>query len=668
MSLAFIRNFLVRGLAVITLAGCAGDQAFQSGKTLLAEGRVEEGLSQLEIATKVEPSNARYRSYLYREREAAINQWLTQANAARINGQFEVAEAGYRRVLNLDGNNQRAQAGLTAVATDRNNAQHMNEANAAFKKGDLDAAQNKLRVILTQDPKYREALALQRRIEEKSAQESIASPTLKSSLKKPITLEFRDVDLKSALEIISRTANINFVMDKDVRPDLKTTIFVKNTTIEDALQFLLVTNQLEKKVLNENTVLIYPNSPAKTRDYQDLVVRSFYLANADTKQTLNMIKTLLKTRDVFIDEKLNLLIMRDTPEAIRLAEKLIAVQDLAEPEVLLDVEVLEVSRSRLMELGINYPAQIGVSVLGATGVAGQLTYPEFQSPSSDLLRLSVGDPVAVINLKKQDGDSNLLANPRIRVKNREKAKIHIGDRVPVITTTSSPTIGVSESVTYLDVGLKLDVEANVYLQDEVAIKVGLEVSNVVSENTSRNGTLTYRIGSRSASTTLQLKDGETQVLAGLINDEERNSADKIPGLGDLPMLGRLFSSHKDTKSKTEIVLLITPHVVRNLSRPTASDAEFAFGTDTSVGGGLRMRSAEPTPVTPGTPAPGQIPRSVFPSQPAPLQPSGIPQTVAPPAGERPAVPVTVNPSVPGSPPAAQPAVPEDEGNEGAISN
>lgn len=666
MSLAFIRNFLVRGLAVITLAGCAGDQAFQSGKTLLAEGRVEEGLSQLEIATKVEPSNARYRSYLYREREAAINQWLSQANAARINGQFEVAEAGYRRVLNLDGNNQRAQAGLTAVAADRNNAQHMNEANAAFKKGDLDAAQNKLRVILTQDPKYREALALQRRIEEKSAQESIASPTLKSSLKKPITLEFRDVDLKSALEIISRTANINFVMDKDVRPDLKTTIFVKNTTIEDALQFLLVTNQLEKKVLNENTVLIYPNSPAKTRDYQDLVVRSFYLANADTKQTLNMIKTLLKTRDVFIDEKLNLLIMRDTPEAIRLAEKLIAVQDLAEPEVLLEVEVLEVSRSRLMELGINYPGQIGVSVLGATGVAGQLTYPEFQSPSSDLLRLNVGDPVAIVNLKKQDGDSNLLANPRIRVKNREKAKIHIGDRVPVITSTTTQ-FSTSESVTYLDVGLKLDVEANVYLQDEVAIKVGLEVSSVVGEIETAN-TLAYRIGSRSASTTLQLKDGETQVLAGLINDEERNSADKIPGLGDLPMLGRLFSSHKDTKSKTEIVLLITPHVVRNLSRPAASDAEFAFGTDTSVGGGLRMRSAEPTPVTPGTPAPGQIPRSVFPSQPAPLQPSGIPQTVAPPAGQPPAVPVIVNPSAPGSPPATQPAAPEDEGNEGAINN
>lgn len=658
---------MVQGLAVLTLAGCANDQAFQSGRTLLAEGRVEEGLSQLESAAKAAPDNVKYRSYLYREREAAINQWLTQANSARVNGQLEEAQAGYQRVLNLDSGNERAQAGLNALAKDRDNVQHMKEATEAFQKDDEDTAQEKLRTILAQDPQNREARALLRRIEEKDARQGIASPILKSSLKKPVTLEFRDVDLKSAFEILSRTANINFVMDKDIRPDLKATIFVKNTTIEDALQFLLITNQLEKKVLNENTILIYPNSPAKTRDYQDLVVKSFYLANADTKQTLNMIKTLLKTRDVFIDEKLNLLIMRDTPEAIRLAEKLIAVQDLAEPEVLLDVEVLEVSRSRLMELGIKYPSQIGVGLIGAAG-AGVLTANEAQNLNSGLVQLSVGNPVAVLNLQKQDGDSNLLANPRIRVKNREKAKIHIGDRVPVITTTSSPTIGVSESVTYLDVGLKLDVEANVYLEDEVAIKVGLEVSNVVGENTSRNGTLTYRIGSRSASTTLQLKDGETQVLAGLINDEERNSADKIPGLGDLPMLGRLFSSHKDSKSKTEIVLLITPHVVRNLTRPAATDAEFSFGTDTSVGGGLRLRSAEtmPAPPTPPAPsAPSQTPRSTFPSQPTQLQPNAVPPGATPPAGERPAIPVIGVPPSPADPAAEEPPVaPEEEGTMG----
>jgi general secretion pathway protein D len=172
------------------------------------------------------------------------------------------------------------------------------------------------------------------------------------------------------------------------------------------------------------------------------------------------------------------------------------------------------------------------------------------------------------------------------VKNREKAKIHIGDRVPVITTTAATGGGfVSESVTYLDVGLKLDVEPTIYLEGDVGIKVGLEVSNIVKEvvGKTNSNTLTYQIGTRNANTTLRLHDGETQILAGLISNEDRSSASKVPGLGDFPLLGRLFSSHSDTKNKTEIVLLITPHVMRNINRPDAGKIEFFSGTDAAVG-------------------------------------------------------------------------------------
>ncbi len=382
---------------------------------------------------------------------------------------------------------------------------------------------------------------------------------------------------------------------------------------------LLVSNQLEKKVLNENTILIYPNNPAKQRDYQELVMRSFYLANADVKQTLNMIRTLLKTRDIFIDEKLNLLIMRDTPEGIRLAEKLIAAQDLAEPEVTLEVEILEVEHSKLTELGIQYPNQftvlsptstttaltsgIGGIVANTSTVSSQLTVEGLKNLNSS--RIGIANPV--LNLRAEDSDTNMLANPRIRVKNRDKAKIHIGDKVPVITSTSTSTGFVAESVSYLDVGLKLDVEPNIHLDDEVDMKVGLEVSNIVREIKSATGTLTYQVGTRNASTTLRLRDGETQALAGLINDEDRKSASKVPGLGDIPLMGRLFSSHRDHSHKTEIILLITPHIVRNLSRPGAMAEEFMSGTETSVGAaqmGLRTvePAAEPVP-PPAVPAP-----------------------------------------------------------------
>ena len=204
----------------------------------------------------------------------------------------------------------------------------------------------------------------------------------------------------------------------------------------------------------------------------------------------------------------------------------------------------------------------------------------------------------------------ILANPRIRVMSRQKAKIHIGDKVPVITTTSTANVGVSQSVSYLDVGLKLDVEPTVYLDNDVGIKVGLEVSSIVNTIPGANGSLTYQIGSRTAETVLRLKDGETQILAGLINDEDRRSASKIPGLGDLPLLGHLFSTHHTEANKTEIILLITPHIVRNLTRLDADMSEFPAGTESAIGGApLSLRSGPPgsAPVLPGL-LPNRLPR------------------------------------------------------------
>jgi general secretion pathway protein D len=234
----------------------------------------------------------------------------------------------------------------------------------------------------------------------------------------------------------------------------------------------------------------------------------------------------------------------------------------------------------------------------------------------------------ILNLRSEMGDANLLANPRIRVKNKEKARVHIGDRVPVITTTSTANVGVSESVSYLDVGLRLEVEPVVSLDEEVAMRVGLEVSSIVREVTSKSGTLTYQIGTRSAATNLRLRDGETQVLAGLISDEDRRSSQRVPGLGDLPLIGRLFSNERKDGVKTEVILLITPRIVRNLARPGATAMEFSSGTEgSSTGTALGARRYEstqsapdqPVPNAPPRPAPGTsgiVPRGVLPPPPA----------------------------------------------------
>lgn len=584
-------------LTLVLLAGCMTSN-YSGGKKLLEEGKYEEGLARLEQAVKDDPKNPEYRATLVRQRELLLARYLGEGDTLRAQGNAGGAERAYAKALGLDAENVRARAGLQGLQSDARAKQGLAQATQMLDKGDVQGADAKLRSVLAENPNVPEAKALERRIAER-AQQSPGGPALKPAAAKPITLEFRDAPIRTVFEMISRTAGINFVFDKDVRQDIRVTIFVRNSNIDDAVKLLLVTNQLERKVLNENSVLIYPNTPVKTKEYQSLVVRSFYLGNADAKQTQIMIKTLIRSSTVFIDEKLNLLIMRDTPEAVRMAEKLIAAQDLAEPEVMLELEVLEVKRSKLQELGIQYPNQFTVLniVPNPTTVVSTATGPVATTNSTtttsqltlDILRggpsaNQVGvSPNPSLNLRSESSDVNLLANPRIRVKNREKAKIHIGDKVPVITTTSTANVGVSQSVNYLDIGLKLDVEPNVLLDDEVSIRVGLEVSNIVREVTNRQGVLTYQVGTRNALTALRLKNGETQVLAGLINDEDRNNASKVPGLGDIPIIGRLFSTHSSDRTKTEIVLLVTPRIVRNVVRPEFYSAQFDGGTDLAAG-------------------------------------------------------------------------------------
>ena len=617
------------GLLVLSLLGActAGRESFNNGRQLIESGRVEEGIAALELALKENSQNIEFKAYHARQKELYIGFLLRNADRLRAQKQYTEAEAGYRQVFKYESDNRRATDGLEDIRQDRLRDDKAASAEKLLKAGKPEEALEVARSVLAENPKHDVALAVTRAVETQ-AQAQQVTPGLSDVFKKAITLEFRDANLKAIFEVISRATQINFIFDRDVRPDLKSTIFVKNTTIEDVINLLMVTNQLDKRILNENTILIYPNTPAKAKDYQELVVRAFYLANADVKQTLNMIKTLVKTRDVFIDEKLNLLVMKDTPDAIRLAEKLIVAQDRAEPEVMLEVEVLEITRNSLLDLGVQYPntftalniaTQNTASTTG--GVIVNTTAQTQNLVTIDTLKnLATGNiaisPNLQLNLRKEDGDAQILANPRIRVKNREKAKIHIGDKVPVITTTSTANVGVSESVTFLDVGLKLDVEPQVFLDSEVGIKIGLEVSNIVREIRTQTGTLTYQVGTRNAATVLRLKDGETQVLAGLINDEDRKSASKVPGLGDLPLLGRLFSTQRDQSIKSEIILLITPRIIRNLTRLEANLGEFASGTESAIGSpALTLRKA---PVAAANAAPLKLQEPVTATPTAPV--------------------------------------------------
>ena len=581
----------------VWLVGCSANQLFNEGMSDINAGRLDVGLAKIEDAVRKDPDSSFLQTQLRMKREYVAQRLLQDADAARLASHFTEARRLYDRVLELDKNNQQARAGLESTKTAELNQLEIRMAKDLIGHNDLREAQVQLAHILSTDPNNLEAKQMLENIFAHNPPPEPVKPRLRLKDDRIAVLQFRESPLGMVFEALSRTSGINFVLDKDVKSDAKTNIFVKDMQVESALDMVLAQHALERKLLADNIVLIFPDTPDKRRRYEEQMVKSFHLTNADPKQAMSLLKVMLDIKSLFIDEHARLLVMRDTPEVVRMAEKLLISLDLEDSEVMMEVDIVEITRSKLQELGIKYPSQVTLNVLAPT-VAGAAT-----AAVQTLSNIRFGDQTtsvsslgATINLKREDSDVNILSSPRIRARNYEKAKIHIGDRVPVFTNAVTPIIGgtgsvVTGSVTYLDIGLKFDVEPTIYRDDEVSMKLNLEVSSIVKEVTS-GSSLSYQVGTRAASTVLRLRDGETQILAGLISDADRETASKVPGLSSIPVLGRLFTSIKTDKTKQEIVLSITPHVIRHGKRPSAWSSEILYGTESSRGIPLTIKMGE----------------------------------------------------------------------------
>ena len=569
-------------IGAMLVVSCASSRIHQQGLDDVDQGRYETGLQKLSQALADDPGNMVYKLDLQGRREEVVQRLIAIGDQSRAAGDANAAEAAYKRVLAIEGGNSRAAHGLEEVSADRRHAQTLAQAQQELQQGNLDQADARLSRVLSEDPGYAAATEMRQRINAERGPITV-TPKLHTLDNRPVTLQFRDAQTKMVFEVLSRQTGINFIFDKDVKSDGKTTIFVQDVPIEQAIDLVLGQNQLSRQVLSDNMVLIYPNTTAKQKDYQDQIVKTFYLNTAAPKDVESLIKTVLDAKTLVINERANAVVMRDTPENVRMAEKLVASVDIDEPEVMMEVEVLEITHSRLQQLGISYPT---TSTLASPThlVLNDLTHRTGTISGSTI---SVSPLSVTVDALKTTGNSNVLASPRIRARNKEKAKILIGSRVPTITTALTPSgVGTqpiaNTQVQYIEVGLTLEVEPTVYADNDVAIKVNLEVSSIV--NTINLGqTRAYEIGTRNATTVLQLKDGETQILAGLIQDSDTRSASKIPGLGDIPVVGRLFSDHHTDKEKTEVVLSITPRVIRPKQRPSSDNTEFWYGTESRSG-------------------------------------------------------------------------------------
>lgn len=637
-------GILSLAVLVANFAGCAGYTDWRQGNKLVEKGQIGEGLEQLQRASSENPE--RYRMKFIAERDSQVQLLMQKAATARSNAQPDAALAAYQQVLRYDPQHAEALRGVNLIAREQRERLELDEARTLLGKGDTVTARQLLNAILSENPDHRQAQELLQKIDAQFTRSAMVLPTLNESLQKPVTLELKDVDIRSVLSILTQTSGISFVIDKDVGADLRTTIYARDTPVIDALNLILRTSQLEKKALNDTTMLIYPSTDEKKKRYDDLVVRSYYLNSADPQKIQDMLRTLVAPRSMYVDARLKMLVVRETETIQETIARLLNLYDIANPEAILDVEVLEVNTNDLLKLGIQFPDTVSARLVGATGVPGALTLSELTHVNRDSFPLTFSDPVALLNLRQTSSSTRTLANPRIRVINHEKASVMIGDKVPVITSTvNQASSAITESVNYLDVGLKLDVEPEIHVDNDVTIKVALEVSNIVKEvRSSATGLLAYQIGTRNANTVLRLHEGETQVLAGLIQNNTQESGTHIPGLGRIPLLGRLFSNNSDTSTRSEIVLLITPHIARSLAVPNAYAQAFASGTAEQVTNRpLRLSRAARYSDSDNLPPPGtessagnSIPSPSMSGSRAPIAPAAAPVASTPPPSTSPA--------------------------------
>lgn len=577
---------LIVGL-MFCLTGCGATKAFRTGSEAAATGKWDDAVVHFQKACSMEPNNVEYKMGLLKAKAKAAAGRFDRGRTLLKSGEYDAAILEFQVALALDPSYKKAELAIIEAKNIRDSYQYYQEGLNFLKSKREDAARHAFKRALELYPGNDQAKA---EWEKMSTPEEKAPKVLALAPKsaQPVTLRFRETSLKDIFEVLSRLSGVNFVFDSDFR-DIRTTIFLEKATFDQALDLILTSNNLTYRIISEHAAILYPNTPAKIAQYQDLMVRTFYLSNIPAKQALNILRATTRSKDIVVNEELNAITIRDTLGAIQVAEKVLEAQDVCPAEVLLDVEILEVSRNKERNLGLSlspYSISGGYGLGGnliSTGIgtttAGLLTFDDL-SNFSGKHNIFVTLPRATLNFLKSDADTQTLANPRLRVKHGEKAKIHIGDRVPVRTNRRVDTTGaVTYDFQYQDVGIKFSAEPKVNSQEEVALKVSLEVSSM-GNNVGTAEDPQYSILTRTAETNLLLRDGETVIMGGLLRETEGNTVQRIPLLGDIPILGNLFSNFLTKKEKTDVIMSITPYIIRGQGAPSREALSIWSGTAT----------------------------------------------------------------------------------------
>jgi general secretion pathway protein D len=630
-----IRRHLIPFVLVGLVSGCALEFPIQRGEELAQQGRWEEAVQAFREATRADPRNIEARLGLARAMIEAAAEFVRQGQEFEQAGRLNEADVAFRRALGYDGENQLALAGLERLARADLVNERLARARERMGKNEWRAALADVQAALRLNPEHAPAKALRQELNAKIVVEA-ASARVETDPErqaqqifstKPVTLRFRDTDIKEVLEVFARTAGVNIFTDESLQPKRITTFF-QNLPLRESFNLILTSNRLFAKKVAENTVIVVPDNPGKRQQYDELVVQTFYLIDADAKVVVNLLRTILNTRQVFVNEKLNALVVRETPEKIELARKVLEANDRGVAEVEIDLEVLEVDRDSLQNLGIDLsPRTYSVTL----NFPKEIPVIGFWSNLKSGASVSITNPSLIINLVKNDGNTNIVASPTVRILDRQKARLLVGERRPFqISSISSNTLGTPTAgttpgtgstvgtttetrVEYRDLGLKLTMTPTVHLNGEVTVELNFEISAAGAPIPGiSGGELLPPVNTRNLDTFIKVKNGETRLLGGLYQDVGAVANSKIPFLSDLPGVGRLFISGNNERRRTDVLISLTPRIVKILERPDPDIESFASGTADSFG---PAAPAIPTPVLPPRPATPAAPGGGTPTAP-----------------------------------------------------
>lgn len=582
------RSLGVGLLAVCFLAGCATHELRQANRYAEA-GQWDQAVAAYQEAQRKAPFDDKIQRQLEQAKTAAAADHYALGKLAFENHRLADALQEFKLALGLDPSKAEYHAMIADAIRLKESQEHLQTARKLQNLGRVEEALTAFERAVELDPTQTVALES---ITELTKQQRAAKTF--SGSEEPLTLRFQDTTLKEVFDILARTANVNVLFDKEVRDD-PITIFIKDLPFNEALHLILNTNGLIAQRVAPDTILVMPNTNQKQAQYQDLMMRTFYLANAKAKDAVNLVRAMLDSKKVYVDDKVNAIVVRDEPAKLQLAEKLLFAIDQRDPEVELDVEVLEVNRTKSLKYGINFAKQLGFGITNGTGgISTAPTTFNLQqlmaiNPQSYLFTL----PASMLtDFFKQQSDAKTLASPKLRVLNNKAASNNVGDKQPILLSTTNvlpgqaatgavPTTSTVTSIEFKDVGVKLTVEPSINALDEIAMKLKIEVTRLGDQVILQASPeiKQFKFGTRMAETFLMMRNDETIVLGGLIQGEDRKSRSTVPILGDIPYLGELLTATTVDRVETEVVLTITPRIVRSLTTPPIADQAFWSGTD-----------------------------------------------------------------------------------------